>query len=103
MNGGNSREHESTNCESENFREMDSTYAAMSDHAVMQHGDPAGRCAFAESRDHGMDKTGDARQKKWPGEGEGRALMLEIAFPDGLRMGEKEPGEHGQVPVGHRE
>jgi len=50
-----------------------------------------------------MEKAGEAGQKKRPGKGNGLALMLEIALPDGLGMGEKKPRKHGQAPDGRKE
>jgi len=81
----------------------DSARAAAGDHAFVQDGDPAGSSAFAKTWDHGMEKAGEAGQKKRPGKGNGLALMLEIALPDGLGMGEKKPRKHGQAPDGRKE
>ena len=50
-----------------------------------------------------LEKAGEAGQKKRPGKGNGLALMLEIALPDGLGMGEKKPRKHGQAPDGRKE
>jgi hypothetical protein len=80
----------------------DSARAATGDHALVQDGDPAGGGAFAKTWDHGMEKAGEAGQKKRTGEGNSLALMLEIGLPDGLGMGEKKPRKHGQDPDGHR-
>ena len=81
----------------------ESARAAAGDHALVQDGDPAGGGAFAKTWDHGMEKAGETGQKKRTGEGNGLALMLEIALPDGLGMGEKKPRKHGQAPDGRKE
>ena len=81
---------------------MNSAHAAVCDHAVMQHRNSAGRGAFAKARDHGMEKTGKTGHKKRAGEGKRHALVLEIAFPDRLRMAEEKSRKHGQDPVGHK-
>jgi hypothetical protein len=79
----------------------ESARAAAGDHAFVQDGDPAGGGPLAKTRDHGMEKAGEAGQEKWAGEGNGLALMLEIGLPDGLGMDEKKPRKHGQDPDGH--
>ena len=45
-----------------------------------------------------MEKAGEAGQKKRAREGQGDALMLEIAFADGLGMADKKAREHGRIP-----
>ena len=77
--------------------------AAVGDHAVMQHGDPAGSGALAKAGDHGVQKAGEARQKQGSRKGKCHALMLEIAFPDRLGMGDEKPRKHGQFPGERRE
>ncbi len=46
-----------------------------------------------------MEETGKPCQKQRTGEGEGHALVLQVAFADGLGMGEEKPREHGQDPI----
>jgi len=69
----------------------------------MQHGDAIGRGTLAQTRDYGMQQTGKTGQEQRPCEGESHALVLKIAFPDGLGMDNEKPRKHGQDPVGHRE
>lgn len=50
-----------------------------------------------------MQKTGKAGKKKRSGKGKSDPLMLEIAFPDRLGMGDEKPRKHGQDPIEHGE
>ena len=105
MNGGNSRAADAAfeKFRVGNIQKNESAHAAVGDHAFMQHGDAVGGGALAKPWDHGMQKAGKTRQKKRAGEGKRHALMLEIAFPDGLGMGDEKPRKHDQDPIGHRE
>ena len=86
-----------------NLKPAKSAHPPVGDHAFMQHGDALRSGALAKTGDNGMQEAGKACQEKRAGEGKRRALMLEIAFPDGLGMGDEKPRKHGQDPIGHRE
>jgi len=72
--------------------------AAVGDHASMQGFDPLASGALAKAGDEGVQETGAARQKKRAREGKRHPLMLEIAFADRLRMGEKQARKHAKTP-----
>ena len=72
---------------------------AIYDHAPVQRFDPLAGGTLAKAGHEGMQKAGAAGKKQGPGKGKGHALMLEIAFADGLRMADKQARKHGHYPV----
>jgi hypothetical protein len=75
-----------------------SVRAAIGDHASMQRFDPLAGGALAKPRHESMQKAGAASHKQRTGKGKRHALMLEIAFSDGLRMADKQARKHGRTP-----
>jgi len=72
--------------------------AAVGDHAPVQGFDPLAGGALAKTGDESMEEAGTARQKKRARKGKRYPLMLEIAFADRLRMGEKQARKHAKTP-----
>ena len=64
----------------------------------MQHFDPFAGSALAKTGNESMQEAGAARKKQAASERESHALMLQIAFADRLRMGDKQASKHGQNP-----
>jgi hypothetical protein len=62
---------------------------AIGDHAPMERFDPLAGGTLAKAGHEGMQKAGAAGEKQGAGKGKGYALMLEIAFTDGLGMADK--------------
>jgi hypothetical protein len=73
--------------------------ATVGDHAVVQDFDSFAGGALAKPWNEGVEKAGEPRQKKRAREGQGDALMLEIALADGLRMADEQARKHGQTPL----
>ena len=71
---------------------------AIGDHPAMQGLDPLAGGALAKTGDESMEEAGTARQKKRARKGKRYPLMLEIAFADRLRMGEKQARKHAKTP-----